>query len=265
MAEVSQTASGTSFLSEAGASLSRTFFALGIIGIGIQQVYLEDFVPVILPSFPSSLPFRPGWIYGIAAILVFAGIGILIPRAARLCATALGVVLLALLVVRHIPVQLGDHPRVVANWTNAFKILTLAGGAFIVAASTSTPKSGITNRAFIIFGTFTLAITCIVFGTDHFLYAPYVAPLVPAWIPWHMFWTYFCGAALIASGLGMITRILPRLAAGMLGGTIFIWLIVLHIPRAIVDPHSGHGNEITSVFEALAFSGIAFLLAASKN
>jgi hypothetical protein len=43
---------------------------------------------------------------------------------------------------------------------------------------------------------------------------------------------------------------------------IFLWFIMLHIPRAIADPHSGNGNEWTSVFEALAFSGIAFLMAA---
>jgi hypothetical protein len=38
---------------------------------------------------------------------------------------------------------------------------------------------------------------------------------------------------------------------------IFLWLIVLHIPRAIAEPYVAKGNEITSVFEALAFSGIA--------
>ena len=36
---------------------------------------------------------------------------------------------------------------------------------------------------------------------------------------------------------------------------------MLHIPRAIADPHSGLGNEWTSVCETLAFSGIAFMTA----
>jgi hypothetical protein len=40
---------------------------------------------------------------------------------------------------------------------------------------------------------------------------------------------------------------------------------VLHIPRGIADPHSGDGNEWTSVFEALSFSGIAFLIENEKN
>ena len=49
---------------------------------------------------------------------------------------------------------------------------------------------------------------------------------------------------------------------GMLLGTmIFLWFVFLHIPRAIADPFVGKGNEVTSAFEALGFSGIAFVLA----
>ena len=76
-----------------------------------------------------------------------------------------------------------------------------------------------------------------------------------------MFWTYFAGIALIAAGLGIITGILRWLAALMLGIMIFLWVWMLHIPRAMADPRGNLGNEWTSVFEALAFSGIAFLLA----
>jgi hypothetical protein len=112
------------------------------------------------------------------------------------------------------------------------------------------------------FGRFFLPITAIVFGIDHFLYRDFVAALVPSWIPGAVFWTYFAGVALIAAGAGMILRIQAQLASLMLGIMIFLWLLFLHIPRAIADPHSAKGNEWTSVFEALAFSGIAFILAA---
>jgi len=245
-------------------SLGRIFFALGIIGIGIQQFVIADFVPVILPSFPSWLPLRPLWVWAIGAFLIFTGAAILFRCGATLAATILGSALLASLMLSHIPGQLAGSPRILGSWTNAFKILTLAGGAFVIAGSISDGKSGFVRKSFVAFGSVALAITCVVFGIDHFLYVQYVAPLVPAWIPGHVFWTYFCGAALIAAGVGMITRILPHLAAGLLGSMIFVWLIVLHIPRAIADPHSGHGNEITSVFEALAFSGIAFILALKR-
>jgi hypothetical protein len=68
----------------------------------------------------------------------------------------------------------------------------------------------------------------------------------------------------MAGGLGIILNIQRHLAANLLGIMIFIWFIILHIPRAMVDPHSGNGNEITSVFEALSFSGIALLIGRKK-
>jgi uncharacterized membrane protein len=240
---------------------SRAFFAIGIAGIGLQQIMLGDFVPVILPSFPAWLPLRAAWVAAIGIFLVLSGVAILVPRTARIAAIFLGTVLLAFLVLRQVPDQLAAAPRVLGAWTNAFKLLTLAGGSFVAAGTISAAKPGFISRCFVMFGSFTLGITCIIFGLDHFVYTRFVAQLVPDWIPGHNFWTYFCGAALIAAGVGLIAQLLPRLAAGLLGGMIFTWLIVLHIPRAIADPHSGHGNEITSVFEALAFAGIAFLLA----
>ena len=101
----------------------------------------------------------------------------------------------------------------------------------------------------------------IAFGIDHFLYTEFVATLVPGWIPVSVFWTYFGAVALIGSGVCIMLKIKIRLVGILLGIMLFLWFIMLHIPRAIVDPNTEKGNEITSVFQALAFSGIAFLLA----
>ena len=50
------------------------------------------------------------------------------------------------------------------------------------------------------------------------------------------------------------------LAGTLLGTMLFVWVLVLHIPRAVADPYGAIGNEWTSVFQALAFSGVAFIL-----
>jgi uncharacterized membrane protein YphA (DoxX/SURF4 family) len=113
----------------------------------------------------------------------------------------------------------------------------------------------------LIIGRIFFSITMIIFGCEHFIYTDFVQTLVPSWIPGHLFWTYLAGAALIAAGLGIMLNIKLQLAATLLGIIIFIWLIVLHIPRGIADPNSGNGNEWTSVFEAVAFSATAFILA----
>jgi uncharacterized membrane protein YphA (DoxX/SURF4 family) len=105
----------------------------------------------------------------------------------------------------------------------------------------------------------------ILFGIDHFLYPQFVAALVPGWAGGKMFWTYFAGAALIAGGLGIVVKKVARLAALLTGGMIFLWVLMLHIPRAIADPYTNVGNEWASVWEALAFSGMAFMLAAMSK
>jgi hypothetical protein len=103
------------------------------------------------------------------------------------------------------------------------------------------------------------------FGLDHFFYTDGISTIVPNWIPWHIFWTYFAGVALIGSGVTIILKIQLKLSALLLSLMIFLWLIVLHIPRAIADPYSLQGNEVSSVFEAFGFSGIAYLIAYGYN
>jgi uncharacterized membrane protein len=149
------------------------------------------------------------------------------------------------------------------------KELAFAGGSFVLAGSyvqefpTNNIKSSLYSflEKFIPAGLILFSVMMICFGIDHFLYTDFVATLVPAWIPGHVFWTYFAGIALIGSGLGMILRIKSFLVAWLTGWMLFLWFIVLHIPRAIADPQMAKGNEVTSVFEALAFSGIAFVVA----
>jgi uncharacterized membrane protein len=238
----------------------RLFYALGTVGIGGQHFYNGDFVQVILPSFPPWMPGQYFWVCVAGIGLVFTGGAVVIGMAARAAAILLGSVLLAVLLLRDIPWQLATGPGSIGAWTNCFKALTLSGGAFAVAAALPRQGTARWDRYFVAFGCAAMAVTVATFGVDHFVYAAFVASLVPDWIPGHAFWTYFCGAALIAAGAGMILRIKARLAAGLLAAMIFAWLVLLHIPRALADPHGANGNEWTSAFEALSFTGIALIL-----
>jgi len=110
---------------------------------------------------------------------------------------------------------------------------------------------------------FLLAAFLVLTGILHFIYVEFVAGLVPAWIPAHLFWTYFTGSALIAGGIGITLPWTTRLAASLSGLMIFLWVVLLHIPRAVAAPHDS--NETTAVFEALAMSGGAILAAASAT
>jgi len=216
---------------------------------------------VVLPSLPATMPGQAIWPYVVGVVLIIAGAAIILGNRSRAAAIFVGVAFLASLVLRHIPLQVASGSVwPIAVWNNPLKLLTLAGGAFAVAASVEGLAEHRMNRFYTAFGCFTLALTCTLFGFEHFQYVQFVAALVPAWVPAHVFWTSFCGASLMAAGIGMLLRIQARLAAGLLGLMIFIWFIVLHIPRALADPRSGKGNEVASVFESLAFAGIGFIL-----
>jgi uncharacterized membrane protein len=104
-----------------------------------------------------------------------------------------------------------------------------------------------------------VAISLVVFGVQHFIYGGFVATLVPAFMPRRVFWAYFVGVAFFAAAIGILTRMLARAAATMLGVMFFLFVVLLHIPRIIGN--SGSGNEWTSGFVALAMCGGAWILA----
>ncbi len=104
-----------------------------------------------------------------------------------------------------------------------------------------------------------IAISLVVFGIQHFLYANFVATLVPAWMPGRLFWAYFTGVAFVAAAIGAVVPRMTRPAGILLGILFFLFVVTLHIPR--IAAHSRDGNEWTSGFIALAMCGGAWILA----
>jgi hypothetical protein len=103
------------------------------------------------------------------------------------------------------------------------------------------------------------AIGLLVFGVQHYMYAQFVASLIPTWIPARLFWDYLVMVAFFASAISFIIRKLTSLAGGLLGLMFLIWVLILHLPRVIASIHTE--PEWTSLFVALAFSGVSFLIA----
>ena len=249
----------------------RAFFAIGLTGIGIQQFQYAEFRPVILPSWPAGWQsFAAGaWISGLA--LLIAALFILVKKNAEKVCLLLGLFFFLFFIAFHAVSLIFFNPYSfhLGSWTDALKELAFSGGSFVLAGSylQEMPDTVNQTRFFgflekcIPSGRIFFSVMMIAFGIDHFLYTDFVATLVPVWIPGPVFWTYFAGIALIGSGLGMILKIKLFRVAWLTGWMLFLWLILLHIPRAITDPHMAKGNEVTSVFEALAFSGVAFVIA----
>lgn len=127
----------------------------------------------------------------------------------------LGAMILFAFLFLHLPLAIAD-PFVGFKWTNPCKALAMLGGVILLAGSLPPDAARFSRlRKLSFLGTLLLAEFLILGGIQHFVYADFVAQLVPAWIPSRHFWVYFTGVALIAGGVGMLV---PKTAAGRLGG-----------------------------------------------
>jgi uncharacterized membrane protein len=241
-------------------SISKIFIAVAMIAFGVQHCVYRDFITRLVPKLPPSIPAPSLLACVFGVFLIVAGLAILAGFKVRMVGLLLGGVILLSFVVLYLP-RLLTSPSNVGVWTNGGKALALTGASLLVAGSVAA-SAGILDQTLgrlIPLARFFLAAFFILAGVLHFMYAPFVARLVPTWIPGHIFWVYFSGVALIAGGLGIVIARTTRLAAFLSGVMIFMWVLMLHIPRALASPHDA--NETTAVFEALAMSGAAFLIA----
>jgi uncharacterized membrane protein YphA (DoxX/SURF4 family) len=245
------------------------FYGIAIAGMGLQMIYYKDFPYMLLPPNHSLIPGITilAFIFGIMFIL--AGACIVFEKKVRQSSLLLGGVLLLIFCFYYIPYQLLFKTSYLhfGEWENAAKELALAGGAFVIAGCFPGKNENSLTRflgKLIPAGAIIFAITIISFSIDHFLYAKEAANYIPSWIPNHMFWMYFAGVALLGSGIAIILKIRTRLFAALLGIMIFLWFVSLHIPRVVAAPSADMSGEITSAFLALAYSGIAFVIAGAK-
>lgn len=255
-------------MSHAIAVVGRVFFAAGLIGLGVEHFVFQEFVTGRAPPWPEAVPGGTVWAYVTGIAFMALGLAILSGRSVRSAAMVTAVLIFLWAFVRLIPVVAADS-FLGGTWTLAGKALTFTGGALAIAGTRltgedrGTPLSKFMNlrREFIVFGAICLGLFMVMTGIQHFIFTEFVASLIPAWFPGdNVFWTYFAGVALIAGGIGLNVPPTARLAAYLSGAMIFSWFWIVHIPRMFASVSDG-----MAVFEALAFSGIAFVLATSER
>jgi uncharacterized membrane protein YphA (DoxX/SURF4 family) len=113
----------------------------------------------------------------------------------------------------------------------------------------------------ILFGPIFYAAPLAAFGTEHFTLTTGFASIVPAWIPWHLFWVYMVGTCFIAAALSLVTGIQTRVAASLLALTFFLFVVLMHAPNWAHNPRDRIGLAV--VLRETSFSGGALALAAS--
>jgi hypothetical protein len=92
----------------------------------------------VTAKVPDYFPVPHVFDYLIGTLLIVAAYGILFTANVRWTATRLGVILLLLLLLYHIPV-LAANMYAAVQWTGAMLDLALAAGAFIIAEMAGLP------------------------------------------------------------------------------------------------------------------------------
>lgn len=238
------------------ATLGRLLYGSALLILGVEHLINANF-PVGLLPVPAGLPGRAGLVYLAGGILVIAG-GCLLVRY-RMWAVGLvvgglfGLVVLAV----HLPLLLST-PANGGEWTAFFECVALGGGALVIAGQGGAlTQSG--RPDFTRLGLWLFAIALVVFGVLHLVYAPFIATLIPGWIPAPLFWAYVVGVAFLSTALSVFINRQRPLATALLGLMFLLWVLLLHGPRVVASPQLE--PEWTSLCVALAMSGSAFCVA----
>ena len=105
------------------------------------------------------------------------------------------------------------------------------------------------------------AISLAVFASEHFTATASIATLVPRWIPAHVFWVYLVGVAFLGAAISIAVLVQARLAAALVGLTMFAFVLLMDLPAVIANPHNRFSWALA--LRQLAFSGGAFAFALS--
>jgi uncharacterized membrane protein len=239
--------------------VGQLLFAIALAVFGIQYMQYGKYQG----GLPPVPPWAPGGALGaylVGVILIVAAVSLAIHKKARLSALIVsGLFLFCVLFpqLQHFSAVVHDG---VAR-TRAFEPFALAGAACVLAGVRPRDGAGssmVDGGRLILFGRSVFGLSMVIFGWQHFMYAAFLATLVPAWLPGHLLWIYFTGTGMMVAGLAIALDRVAGLAAAVLGLMFLLWVLVLHGPRVIAQRHNG--DELSSLFVALAFCGASFII-----
>ena len=211
-------------------------FAVGMIGLGVLGLTVGDFAMTWQPVAPW-FPARTALACGAAVLMLACGAGLLFRATVKWSARLLFAysIVWALLKVPALVVAW----RVEGVWLGFGEIAVLMAGAWtLFARFGDAGDSWATGDQGARWARYWFAVWLIPIGLSHIVYPDVTAQFVPAWLPYRTFWAYLTGAGQIASGLGVLFGVLPRLAAWCEAGQIALFTLLVWAPAIFAAPKS---------------------------
>jgi uncharacterized membrane protein len=236
------------------ASVSHVVFAAIMIAIGIVGLIKGNFTPVWDPIPLNSHALA----YLCSFISLATGLGLLWQRTAAVAARVLFASLFLWFLLLRVP-NILLSPTFGVFWPG-FETAEMLAGSWVLytwfAADWDqqrlgffTGKKGL-RIARVLYG------ACLVFfGFAHFYDLKDTVSLVPAWMPWHVAWAYFTGAAFIAAGVAVLIGVYARLAAALSALQMGMFTLLVWVPIVAAGSKDAFQWSETFVSAALTVSG----------
>jgi uncharacterized membrane protein len=206
--------------------LGDILLALIMIGLGIRGLVYGDFAGVWQQP-PIEVPAANRLALAVALVELVAGLGLLVRRTATMASIALVVFLLLWAVLLKLPAVVAV-PGMEATWLGLAEITVILAGAWTLMALR---LAGATRPA-----QWLLALSLMPIGLAHFFYAPQTTALMPSWLPWHLGWAWFTGAASLLAAVAVLLGIWPRLAVVLEASMLSVITLVIWLPGVIATP-----------------------------
>jgi uncharacterized membrane protein len=215
-------------------------FAIALIGLGILALVYGDFAMVWQPVAPW-IPGRTALAYGAGVLMLVCGAGLLMRS---MTAWAVRILFPYLIVWALLKVPaLVVAPQIEGVWLGFGELAVLLSGGWILFARLSALRCGsalefATGDRGVLIARYLFAVWLIPIGLSHFLYVKETTDLIPAWLPFRIFWAYLTGAGHIAAGLGVLFSVVPCLAAAAEAGMLTIITLLVWVPAVFAAPRT---------------------------
>lgn len=217
--------------------LGETLLALCMIGLGVRGWIYGDLAGVWQHLPVAHLPAEGGIALAVALVEFASGLGLLVRRTAPAAAVALVALLALWTLLLKLPGVLA-MPGMEATWLGVAEITLILAGGWTLMGLRLRHEGG--NRG----ARLLFALSLLPIGLAHFVYAPQTVALMPAWLPWHLAWAWFTGAASLAAAAAVLLGLLPRLAVALESAMLSIITLVIWLPRLLAAP----GNDNWTAF-----------------
>ena len=229
-------------------NLGTLLFLMGILVTAIYNFFKKDFAitrPRPYPEFILAL--NPAMAYLSGGVLIVAVAAFAIRRFRIFSLVTIASTVFVFATTRHVMLLWRDP-------INAFKSLWIIAASLLLLTRYR-PFENYFRQ--ILFANIIIPFVYFQYcGLAHFANAELVSSMIPAYIPFHTFFTYLTGTTLLLASVALLIPELRKLATLLSAFQIGGWLLLLHLPHAF---YSG-GDEWIGVGETLSFTGICLLL-----